>query len=45
MPEILEILRGKFGETMDAAEKMQLQTAFGEERGSGRETGGLRPAI
>ena len=30
MPEILEKLRGKFGETMDAAEKMQLQTAFGD---------------
>ncbi len=30
MPEILEILRGKFGETMDAAEKMQLQKAFGD---------------
>lgn len=30
MPEILEQLRGKFGETMDAAEKMQLQKAFGD---------------
>lgn len=30
MPEILEILRGKFGETMDAAEKMELQKAFGD---------------
>lgn len=30
MPEILEILRGKFGETMDAAEKMKLQKAFGD---------------
>lgn len=29
MPEILELLRGKFGDTMDAAEKMQLQKAFG----------------
>ena len=29
MPEILDKLRGKFGETMDAAEKMQLQKAFG----------------
>lgn len=29
MPEILGQLRGKFGETMDAAEKMQLQKAFG----------------
>ena len=29
MPEILEQLRGKFGDTMDAAEKMQLQKAFG----------------
>lgn len=28
-PEILNVLRGKFGETMDAAEKMQLQKAFG----------------
>jgi len=30
MPEILDKLRGKFGETMDAAEKMQLQKAFGD---------------
>lgn len=30
MPEILGKLRGKFGETMDAAEKMQLQKAFGD---------------
>lgn len=30
MPEIMEQLRGKFGETMDAAEKMQLQKAFGD---------------
>ena len=30
MPEILGILRGKFGETMDAAEKMELQKAFGD---------------
>lgn len=30
MPEILELLRGKFGETMDAAEKMKLQQAFGD---------------
>lgn len=30
MPEILEILRGKFGDTMDAAEKMKLQQAFGD---------------
>ncbi len=29
MPEILEQLRGKFGDTMDAAEKMELQKAFG----------------
>lgn len=29
MPEILAKLRGKFGETMDAAEKMQLKKAFG----------------
>lgn len=28
-PEILDKLRGKFGETMDAAEKMELQKAFG----------------
>ena len=30
MPEILDLLRGKFGETMDAAEKMELQKAFGD---------------
>lgn len=30
MPEILDQLRGKFGDTMDAAEKMQLQKAFGD---------------
>lgn len=30
MPEIIELLRGKFGETMDAAEKMKLQQAFGD---------------
>lgn len=30
MPEILDILRGKFGDTMDAAEKMELQKAFGD---------------
>ena len=29
MPQILELLRGKFGETMDAAEKLELQKAFG----------------
>ena len=29
MPEILDALRGKFGDTMDAAEKMKLQEAFG----------------
>lgn len=29
MPEILGLIRDKFGETMDAAEKMQLQEAFG----------------
>ena len=29
MPEILDALRGKFGDTMDAAEKMELQKAFG----------------
>lgn len=30
MPEIMDKLRGKFGETMDAAEKMELQKAFGD---------------
>ncbi|MEA4933276.1 MAG: phage tail tape measure protein [Lawsonibacter sp.] len=30
MPEILDKLRGKFGETMDAAEKVKLQQAFGD---------------
>lgn len=30
MPEIMDLLRGKFGETMDAAEKMELQKAFGD---------------
>lgn len=30
MPEILEMLKGKFGETMDAAEKLELQKAFGD---------------
>lgn len=30
MPEILEQLRGKFGDTMDAAEKLELQKAFGD---------------
>lgn len=30
-PEILDKLRGKFGDTLDAAEKMQLQKAFGTE--------------
>lgn len=30
MPEILDKLRSKFGETMDAAEKMELQKAFGD---------------
>lgn len=29
MPEVLALLKSKFGETMDAAEKMQLQKAFG----------------
>lgn len=29
MPEILGLLKGKFGETMDAAEKMKLTKAFG----------------
>ena len=31
MPEILAQLPGKFGETMDAAEKMKLQKAFGSD--------------
>lgn len=31
MPEILGTLQGKFGETMDAAEKMELQKAFGSD--------------
>lgn len=31
MPEILDKLRGKFGDTMDAAEKMKLQKAFGDQ--------------
>lgn len=30
MPEIIEKIKGKFGETMDAAEKMKLQKAFGD---------------
>ena len=30
MPEILTKLKGKFGETMDAAEKVKLQQAFGD---------------
>lgn len=30
MPEILGMLQGKFGETMDAAEKVKLQNAFGD---------------
>lgn len=30
MPQILDKLRGKFGETMDAAEKVKLQQAFGD---------------
>ena len=30
MPEILDMLHGKFGDTLDAAEKMQLQQAFGD---------------
>jgi TP901 family phage tail tape measure protein len=29
MPQILALLKGKFGETMDAAEKMKLTQAFG----------------
>lgn len=29
MPEILAMLKGEFGETMDAAEKMKLKEAFG----------------
>lgn len=31
MPEILDKLHGKFGDTIDAAEKLQLQEAFGDE--------------
>lgn len=31
MPEILAQLRAKYGETIDATEKMQLQEAFGDE--------------
>lgn len=31
MPEILAQLKGKFGDTMDAAEKMKLSEAFGDE--------------
>lgn len=30
MPEILDKLHGKFGDTIDASEKMQLQQAFGD---------------
>lgn len=30
MPEILDMLHSKFGDTIDAAEKMQLQEAFGD---------------
>lgn len=30
MPEILDMLHGKFGNTLDAAEKMELQKAFGD---------------
>lgn len=31
MPEILEEIKGKFGETLDVTEKLQLQEAFGTE--------------
>ena len=31
MPEILEKIKSKFGETLDASEKLQLQEAFGTE--------------
>lgn len=31
MPEILSMLRDKFGDTMDAAEKLELQKAFGDQ--------------
>lgn len=31
MPEILAKLKGKFGDTLDAAEKMKIQQAFGDE--------------
>lgn len=30
MPEILDLLHSKFGDTIDAAEKMQIQEAFGD---------------
>lgn len=30
MPEILDILHSKFGDTIDAAEKMEIQKAFGD---------------
>ena len=30
MPEILDMLHGRFGDTLDAAEKMELQKAFGD---------------
>lgn len=29
MPEILDLLRGKYGDTIDAVEKMEIQKAFG----------------
>lgn len=32
LPEILDQLQGKFGETIDAAEKMELQKAFGDQQ-------------
>lgn len=35
MPEILSRLKGKFGETMDAAEKMKLTQAFGSDESVG----------
>ena len=30
LPEVLDLLRGKFGDTLDATEKMDIQKAFGD---------------
>lgn len=35
MPEILDQLKNKFGDTMDAAEKIELQKAFGDQEAVG----------